>query len=432
MIETKYRILVVDDHPALVTLIKHKLIHRGFEVLTAQNGEDAFELVEKESPDLVITDVEMPVKNGYQLCSGIKENERYNHIPVILVTSLVTTDSLMKGISAGADNYLTKPYDDYTLFKKIDDLLKQPSSKISEREHVKVEVEGKEYEIKADVEHLINLLVSTYKNTLAQNVELETIKQKLKAINQELELSKNEHLDLLQNIFPDKIAESLLAYGTVTPERFKNVTIMFTDFDGFSKVVPSLSPEELIQSLSFYFDKYDELAEENNLIKIKTIGDSYMAVGGLPEVNNTHAIDTVLTALKMKKFMSQFHAKKDESIPVFPLRIGIHTGSAVVGVIGKKRFAYDIWGDAVNLASRMEQSANQDYINISESTYNEVKEYFVCENRGNIEVKNMGTVPMYNLKRIKPEYSEDEEGFVPNRMFVREYRTLGQKFENVN
>lgn len=201
MIETKYRILVVDDHPALVTLIKHKLIHRGFEVLTAQNGEDAFELVEQESPDLVITDVEMPVMNGYRLCSSIKEDERYNHIPVILVTSLVTTDSLMKGISAGADNYLTKPYDDYTLFKKVDDLLKQPLSKISEREHVKVGVEGKEYEIKADVVHLINLLVSTYKNTLAQNVELETIKQKLKAINQELELSKNEHLDLLQNIF---------------------------------------------------------------------------------------------------------------------------------------------------------------------------------------------------------------------------------------
>ena len=263
-------------------------------------------------------------------------------------------------------------------------------------------------------------------------MELETIKQKLKAINQELELSKNEHLDLLQNIFPDKVAESLLAYGTVTPERFKSVTIMFTDFDGFSKVVPTLSPEELIRSLSFYFDKYDEFSEENNLIKIKTIGDSYMAVGGLPEVNNTHAIDSVLTALKMKKFMSQSQTEKDESIPVFPLRIGIHTGPAVVGVIGKKRFAYDIWGDAVNLASRMEQSAYEEYINISESTYNEVKEYFVCENRGNIEVKNMGTVPMYNLKRIKPEYSEDEEGFVPNRMFVRDYRTLGQKFESIN
>ncbi len=432
MIETKYRILVVDDHPALVTLIKHKLIHRGFDVLTAQNGEDAFDLIEKESPDLVITDVEMPVMDGYKLCSAIKENKNYSHIPVILVTSLVTTDSLMKGISAGADNYLTKPYDDYTLFKKVDELLSAPLSKISERENVKVEVDGKEYEIKADAEHLINLLVSTYKNTLAQNVELETVKQKLKAINQELELSKNEHLDLLQNIFPEKIAESLLAYGTVTPERFENVTIMFTDFDGFSKVVPSLSPEELIRSLSFYFDKYDEFAEENNLIKIKTIGDSYMAVGGLPEANNTHAIDSVLTALKMKKFMIRRHPDKDESIPIFPLRIGIHTGSAVVGVIGKKRFAYDIWGNAVNLASRMEQSADQEHINISESTYNQVKEYFICENRGDIEVKNMGSVPMYNLKRIKPEYSEDEEGLEPNRKFVREYRVLGEKVENIN
>ena len=427
MLETKYKVLVVDDHPALVTLIKHKLIHRGFEVLTAQNGEDAFEIVKIEHPDLIITDVEMPVMDGYQLCSSVKENEKYSDIPVILVTSLVTSDSLMKGISAGADNYLTKPYDDHTLFKKVDELLKRPLSKISERESVKVEVEGKEYEIKADVEHLVNLLVSTYKNTLAQNVELEMVKQKMKAVNQELELSKNEHLDLLQNIFPDKIAESLLAYGTVTPERFENVSIMFTDFDGFSKIVPNLSPEELIKSLSYYFDKYDEFAEENNLIKIKTIGDSYMAVGGLPEVNNTHAIDTVLTALKMKKFTSQFNSDKEDSIPVFPLRIGIHTGSAVVGVIGKKRFAYDIWGNAVNLASRMEQNANQGYINISESTYNEVKEFFSCENRGNIEVKNMGSVPMYNLKRIKPEYSEDEEGFTPNRIFIREYRTLGQK-----
>ena len=363
----KYKILVVDDHPALVTLIKHKLIHRGFDVNTAQNGEDAFELIESNCPDLVISDVEMPVFDGYELCGKIKESESYNHIPVILVTSLVTTDSLMKGISAGADNYLTKPYDDQTLFTKINELLKKPLSKTIDREVVTVNVDGKDYSIKADLEHLTNLLVSTYKNTLAQNVELESVKQKLKAINQELELSKNEHQDLLQNIFPNKVAESLLAYGTVTPERFESVSIMFTDFDGFSKVVPNLSPEELIQSLSFYFDKYDEFAEENNLIKIKTIGDSYMAVGGLPEKNTTHPIDTVLTALKMKSFMNQIERNKDNSITCFPLRIGIHTGSAVVGVIGKKRFAYDIWGNAVNLASRMEQNADQGYINISES-----------------------------------------------------------------
>lgn len=424
MLGAKYKVLVVDDHPALVTLIKHKLIQRGFEVVTAQNGEDAFELVEVQIPDLVISDVEMPVMNGYELCTKIKESETYNHIPVILVTSMVTTDSLMMGIAAGADNYITKPYDDETLFSKVDELLKKPLSKISDREELEVEVGGKKYLIKADFEHLINLLVSTYKNTLAQNVELETVKQRLKSINQELEYSKQEHQELLQNIFPEKIAESLLAYGTVTPERFEKVTIMFTDFDGFSKVVPSLSPEELIHSLSYYFDKYDEFSEEHNLIKIKTIGDSYMAVGGLPERSKTHTIDVVLTALKMKQFMKQVSEEENHTVPIFPLRIGIHTGSAVVGVIGKKRFAYDIWGDAVNLASRMEQNADESFINISDSMYQEVKEYFECDARGMIEVKNMGSVPMYNLKRIKAEYSEDAEGFVPNRLFVRQYNAL--------
>lgn len=430
MLGTKYKVLVVDDHPALVTLIKHKLIQREFEVITAQNGEDAFDLVESQTPDLVISDVEMPVMNGYELCSKIKENESFSHIPVILVTSMVTTDSLMMGISAGADNYLTKPYDDKTLFSKIDELLNKPLSKISEREALKVNVEGKEYLIKADLEHLINLLVSTYKNTLAQNVELETVKQRLKSINQELEYSKQEHQELLQNIFPKKIAESLLAYGTVTPERFEEVTIMFTDFDGFSKVVPNLSPEELIHSLSYYFDKYDEFSEEHNLIKIKTIGDSYMAVGGLPERSNTHPIDVVLAALKMKSFMEQVSAEENHDVPVFPLRIGIHSGQAVVGVIGKKRFAYDIWGDAVNLASRMEQNAGESFINISESMYQAVQEYFECEARGMIEVKNMGSVPMYNLKRIKPEYSEDKDGFAPNRLFVRQYNALIHQGQN--
>ena len=430
MLEAKYNVLVVDDHPALVTLIKHKLIHRGFEVLTAQNGEDAFEIVESRIPDLVISDIEMPVMDGYELCTKIKESESYGHIPVILVTSMVTTDSLMNGISAGADNYLTKPYDDETLFSKVDELLKKPLSKISEREALKVNVEGTEYSIKADLEHLINLLVSTYKNTLAQNIELETVKQRLKSINQELEYSKEEHQELLQNVFPEKIAESLLAYGTVTPERFEEVTIMFTDFDGFSKVVPTLSPEELIHSLSYYFDKYDEFSEEHNLIKIKTIGDSYMAVGGLPEKNNTHTIDVVLTALKMKRFMKQVSEEKDHNVPIFPLRIGIHTGQAVVGVIGKKRFAYDIWGDAVNLASRMEQNAEDSFINISESLYQKIHEYFECETRGMIEVKNMGTVPMYNLKRIKAEYSEDNDGFMPNRLFVRQYNALIHQAQN--
>jgi class 3 adenylate cyclase/FixJ family two-component response regulator len=424
MLGTKSKILVVDDYPALVTLTRHKLIHKGFDVITAPNGEEALSLVRSEYPDLVISDVEMPLMDGYELCSKIKNDSRLHQIPVILVTSMVTTDSLMKGISAGADNYLTKPYDDETLFSKIDELLNNPVKPFTDREMINVAIDNKNYNIKADYTHLVNLLVSTYKNTLAQNRELENIKQQLRSINQELELSKNEHEDLLQNVFPKKIADSLLAYGTVTPERYEDVTIMFTDFDGFSKVVPDLSPEKLINSLTHYFDQFDNYAEEHNLIKIKTIGDSYMAVGGLPDRNETHPIDVVLAALKMKYFMDNAKHSLNSSIPHFPLRIGIHTGPSVVGVIGKKRFAYDIWGSAVNLASRMEQNADTNYINISEATYERVKEFFECETRGEIEAKNMGKVPMYYLKRIKEEYSEDVDGVFPNRLFVRQYNMM--------
>ena len=205
---------------------------------------------------------------------------------------------------------------------------------------------------------------------------------------------------------------------------------MFTDFDDFSKVVPSLSPEKLIESLSFYFDKFDEFAAAHNVIKIKTIGDSYMAVGGMPERNSSHPVDVILTALKMKQFIKEKNEVENSEIPNFPLRIGIHTGPVVVGVIGKKRAADAVGGDAVHLASRMEQNAEETFVNISETTYQKVKDYFECEARGEIEAKNMGNVPMYNLKRIKPEYSEDDLGFIPNRTFIRKYSQLIRLADN--
>ncbi len=374
MIETKPRILVVDDYPALVTITRHKLLQHGYEVITAQNGVDALELVESDFPDLVITDVEMPLMNGYELCRKIKESPKLRTIPVILVTSRIEAESLMKGIEAGADNYLTKPYDDDTLFSKVNELLSNPIAISDVEETVPVTIEGKEFNVKADYSYLVSLLISTYKNTLGQNARLEQMQSGLNAANKELELTKKEHEELLQNIFPKKIADGLLAYGTVTPERYEDATFLFTDFDGFSKIVPDLTPEELIESLSFYFDKFDEFISQHNIIKIKTIGDSYMAAGGIPERNKTHAIDTALAALKMRFFVSNLEDSLPESIPFFPLRIGIHTGHSVVGVIGKRRFAYDVWGEAVNLASRMEQHSDSNAINISQDTYDRLKD----------------------------------------------------------
>ncbi|GAB5409923.1 MAG: hypothetical protein BalsKO_22880 [Balneolaceae bacterium] len=426
MLQTKPRILVVDDYPALVTITRHKLLQHGYEVITAQNGKDAFDLVVSDLPDLVISDVEMPLMNGYDLCKLIKQDHKYRTIPVILVTSRIEASSLLKGIEAGADNYLTKPYDDDTLFSKVSELLNNPIAISDVTDTVPVSIEGDQYNLRADYSHLVNLLVSTYKNTLGQNSRLEKMQSGLNATNQELQLTKKEHEELLQNIFPKRIADSLLAYGTVAPERYTDATYMFTDFDGFSKIVPDLSPEKLIESLSFYFDKFDEFISQHNVIKIKTIGDSYMAAGGIPDRNKTHPIDTVLVALKMKFFVSNLKESIPDSIPYFPLRIGIHTGHSVVGVIGKKRFAYDVWGEAVNLAARMEQNSGSNGINISQDTYDRVKNFFECEPRGEIEAKNIGKVPMYFLHRIKPELSEDEFGLLPNRLFIRDYNFISK------
>lgn len=427
MLETKPRVLVVDDHPALVTLTRHKLIQKGYDVLTAQNGEDALELARTEYPDLILSDVDMPIMNGFELCETIKKDSRLNKIPIILVTSMVTTEHIMKGIEAGANNYLTKPYDDETLYSKIDELLLNPPVQVSDDETVEVEIEGHTYNIQADYSHLVNLLISTYKNTLAQNNQLSRMQSGLNAANKELEITKKEHEELIHNIFPAKIAENLLAYGTVTPERYQDATIMFTDFEGFTKVVPTLSPEELIESLSFYFDRFDNYASQHNLIKIKTIGDSYMAAGGIPDRNITHPIDAVLSALKIRDFVQTFGQKNQSETPYLPIRIGIHTGKVVVGVIGKSRFAYDIWGETVNTAARLEQSSAENAINISQTTYDRIKDFFECESRGKVGAKYMGDIPMYFVKRIKPELSEDDEGMFPNRLFIREYNSILRK-----
>ena len=426
MLKDKACVLVVDDDPALVTLTRHKLIQRGYEVITAQNGLDAIEIARKEYPDLIISDVDMPIMTGYELCSKVKNDSRLNKIPFMLVTSFANSENLMKGIEAGADNYITKPYDDTTLLSKVEDLLLNPPVPPASAETQIVNIEGKNYNIRTDYVHLLNLLLSTYRNALAQNSRLAKVQAGLNASNLELELTKKEHEDLLYNIFPSKVAKSLLAYGTVAPERYEDVTIMFTDFDGFTTGVQSLSPEQLIQALSYYFDTFDKISDDHKLLKIKTIGDSYMAASGLPERNVTHAIDAVLAALKMIQFVQDHKNKSSSPIPYWPLRIGIHSGEAVVGVIGEKRFAYDMWGNAVNLASRMEACSENNSINITHETYEKIRPFFECEARGEMEVKHMGSIPMYFVKRILPEYSEDEDGYLPNRLFVREYNYLNR------
>jgi class 3 adenylate cyclase/tetratricopeptide (TPR) repeat protein len=206
---------------------------------------------------------------------------------------------------------------------------------------------------------------------------------------------------LLLNILPIEVAEELKQKGSTTAKQFEEVTVMFTDFKNFTKISEKLSPSELVAEIDICFQTFDNIITRHNIEKIKTIGDSYMCAGGIPVQNRTNAVDVVFAAIEIQNYMSSYSKKKiKEGKEIFEIRIGIHTGPVVAGVVGIKKFAYDIWGDTVNIASRMESSGEASKINISGNTYNLVKDKCTCTYRGKIPAKNKGDIDMYFVESI--------------------------------
>lgn len=222
------------------------------------------------------------------------------------------------------------------------------------------------------------------------------LEKKVEERTRELSYEKKKSDELLLNILPEEVAEELKAKGTADAKQFDDVTVMFTDFKGFTQISERLSPSELVAEIHTCFKEFDNIIGKHNIEKIKTIGDAYMCAGGLPVANTTNATDVVQAALEIQKFMlGHLQLRKGEGKEVFEIRIGIHTGPVVAGIVGVKKFAYDIWGDTVNIASRMESSGEAGKVNISGSTYELVKDKFKCEYRGKIEAKNKGQIDMY-------------------------------------
>jgi len=226
--------------------------------------------------------------------------------------------------------------------------------------------------------------------------------RKLNSKNKEIELERQKSDTLLLNILPEETAQELKETGHAQPQSYDLVTVMFTDFKGFTQISEKLTPENLVKKLEYYFTEFDKICDKYDLEKIKTIGDAYMCAGGIPVSNTSNPKDAVLAGLEMQQFMKEWKEQQEKlGEPTFELRLGIHTGSVVAGVIGKNKFAYDIWGDAVNLAARMESSGKVGKVNISETTYNHVKDDFECEHRGKITAKNKGEIDMYFVESVK-------------------------------
>lgn len=211
--------------------------------------------------------------------------------------------------------------------------------------------------------------------------------------NRKLTIEKQRSDDLLLNILPHEVAEELKKTGSSEAKQYDNVTVLFTDFVGFTLLSETLTPKELVQEIHECYTAFDGIIQKYGLEKIKTIGDAYLAVCGLPNPNTNHAENAVKAALEIRDFIAHRKTRKES----FSIRIGLHSGSVVAGIVGVKKYAYDIWGDTVNTAARMEQNSESGNINISGATFELVKDTFQCEYRGKIEAKNKGKIDMYFL-----------------------------------
>ncbi len=227
--------------------------------------------------------------------------------------------------------------------------------------------------------------------------------------------------ELLLNILPGPIARELADKHSVEPRYHASVTIGFTDFVGFTRNAGSSEPARLLATLDQFFTAFDEVAARQRLEKLKTIGDAYMFAAGLPDGSRHHAAEACLGALELFDVVGRLNEQRGKlRLAPWPMRLGLHSGPVMAGVVGRRKFAYDVWGDTVNIAARMEQAGEAGRINISEATHHRVKAWFDCTPRGAIEVKNKGALPMFFLDRLKPEFSTNAAGTVANDRLRRE------------
>ena len=261
---------------------------------------------------------------------------------------------------------------------------------------------------------LFSYLYQQLKYSYAQNRHM--LEGIINLRTEELIKEKEESEKLLANVLPKNTADELLMKGKAAKTKYNFVTVLFSDIEGFTRIAEEMNPEILIDELDKFFFHFDSVVERYRIEKIKTIGDAYMCAGGIPEKNRTNPVEVVLAALEMQKYMRivKEDAEK-EGRKFWDIRIGIHTGTVVAGVVGQKKLSFDIWGDTVNTASRMESSGEPGKVNISGTTWEFVKDYFNCTHRGRMPVKYKGEIDMYFVDEIKPELSDD--GVTPNERF---------------
>jgi class 3 adenylate cyclase len=369
--KNEYNILYVDDEVNNLNSFRAAL-RRNYNVFTAESGEEGIEIISKNDIHVVVTDQRMPNMTGVQFLQHIPGDQ--DNIRIIL-TGFSDVESIIEAINTGkVYRYITKPWDKDELKITIDNAVETVMLRRNNKKLIT--------ELQANNEHL-------EEKVRTRTLEVERQKEIIEA-------AKLQSDNLLLNILPDEIAEELKRFGRSYARKHTQVSVLFADIKGFTALAETLTPEKLVNSLDEVFRAFDNIVDKYDMEKIKTIGDAYMCACGLPRSDNENAIKAVKAAIDMQEFMHGFGlARRIQNLPAMEVRIGIHTGPVIAGVVGSRKFAYDIWGDTVNLASQMEQHGDVGKINISASTYALVKDSFACFERGKIEVKIKGGVDMY-------------------------------------
>ncbi|MDE5077765.1 MAG: response regulator [Trichodesmium sp. St16_bin4-tuft] len=340
-------LLVVDDNQFNRDLLARRVQRQGHMISSASDGFQALEMMRNNSFDLVLLDIMMPQMNGYQVLEALKADPALRHIPVIMISAVDDIDSIVRCIELGAEDYLSKPFNPILLKARINACLEKKRFRDQEQAYIK---------------------------QLAEEQE------------------KSEKL--LLNILPAPIAKRLKQGEKTIADSFSDVTVLFADLVGFTKVSANLSPAELVELLNMIFSCFDQLADKYGLEKIKTIGDAYMVVGGLPTLRKDHAEAIAEMALDMLYQVKQISESQEKSLQI---RIGLNTGAVEAGVIGTKKFAYDLWGDTVNTAHRMESHGIPGVIQVTEDTYGCLANKYIFQERGIINVKGKGMMKTYLL-----------------------------------
>lgn len=343
-------ILVVDDNENNRLVLRRGLIQEGHGVVEAENGRVAMDLIQENEFDLILLDIMMPELNGFQVLEMLNLNETWKNIPVIIISAATDIESVVKCIELGADDYLTKPFNRIVLQARVQ-----------------------------------------------ASLEKKRLRNKEQSYLSQIEFERERSEKLLRNMLPESIAERLKNEDQTIADHFEDASILFSDIVGFTRISSMISPVDLVSMLNEIFFELDELTEKYGLEKIKTIGDAYLVAGGIPEPNAGHLGAIGELALEMPKVLEHIKFGGDN----LEMRSGIHCGPVVAGVIGRKKYIYDIWGDTVNVASRFSDIASPGQIMVTDAVNQRLEDKFVLEDYGMVDVKGRGELRAYLLEGKK-------------------------------